>query len=86
MTRIAALAQAIFPGASLWIAWPRKAAGHVSDITDNLIREVCLPLGIVDVKVAAIDIDWSGLKMVWRKELRSAPRPPAHHLPVVPSS
>ena len=60
----------IFPSGSIWVAWPRKAAGHVSDITENLIRERALPLGLVDVKVAAIDNDWSGLKLVWRKELR----------------
>jgi hypothetical protein len=56
--------------ASLWLAWPRKAAGHVSDITENLLREVLLPTGVVDVKVAALDDDWSGLKFVWRKENR----------------
>jgi hypothetical protein len=53
-----------------WVAWPRKAAGHVSDITENLLRELLLPTGLVDVKVAALDEDWSGLKFVWRKELR----------------
>lgn len=61
----------IQPAGALWIAWPRKAAGHVSDVTENLIRDVALPTGLVDVKVAAIDEDWSGLKLVWRKELRS---------------
>lgn len=61
----------IFPDGSLWIAWPRKAAGHVSDVTENAIRDAVLPLGLVDVKVAAIDEDWSGLKIVWRKEKRS---------------
>ena len=55
---------------ALWVAWPRKAGGHVSDINDNLVREVLLPTGVVDVKVAAIDADWSGLKFVWRKENR----------------
>ena len=55
---------------ALWIAWPRKAAGHVSDVTDNLVRELLLPTGLVDVKVAALDADWSGLKFVWRKENR----------------
>jgi hypothetical protein len=69
--RIEALGTAIFPDGSLWIAWPRKAAGHESDITENGIRDVVLPRGLVDVKVAAIDHDWSGLKVVWRKELRS---------------
>ncbi|MEJ0014705.1 MAG: hypothetical protein WDN07_04015 [Actinomycetota bacterium] len=47
-------------------AWPRRAGSHRSDITDNLVRDVALPLGIVDVKVAAIDDDWSGLRFVWR--------------------
>jgi hypothetical protein len=64
------LGQAIFPDRSLWIAWPRKALGHDSDITENGIRDVVLPLGLVDVKVAAIDQDWSGLKIVWRRERR----------------
>jgi hypothetical protein len=56
--------------AMLWIAWPRKAGGHTSDITDQLVRETFLPIGIVDVKVAALDNDWSGLKFVWRVENR----------------
>jgi hypothetical protein len=55
---------------SLWVAWPRKAGGHVSDVDENLLREVLLPTGVVDVKVAALDVDWSGLKFVWRKENR----------------
>ena len=60
----------IRPAGALWIAWPRKAAGHMSEVTENLIRDLALPTGLVDVKVAAIDHDWSGLKLVWRKELR----------------
>jgi hypothetical protein len=64
------LGQRIFPAGALWIAWPRRAAGHRSDITDNVIREYVLPLGLVDVKVAAIDEDWSGLRVVWRVERR----------------
>jgi hypothetical protein len=68
--RVAALGQRIFPDGALWIAWPRKAAGHVSDVTENSIRDAVLPLGLVDVKVAAIDEDWSGLKVVWRRENR----------------
>ncbi len=66
----AAWGERIFPAGAVWIAWPRKAAGHVSDVTDNRIREAVLPLGLVDVKVAAIDDDWSGLKVVWRTERR----------------
>jgi len=64
--RLPGLAQRIYPAGALWIAWPRRAGGHHSDITENLIRERALPLGVVDVKVAAIDDDWSGLRMVWR--------------------
>jgi hypothetical protein len=64
------LGQRIFPAAALWIAWPRRAAGHRSDITENHIRSVALPLGLVDVKVAALGEDWSGLRLVWRVERR----------------
>lgn len=67
----AELGDRIFPAGALWIAWPRKAAGHTSDVTENLIREAVLPLGLVDIKVAAIDDNWSGLKIVWRKENRT---------------
>lgn len=61
---------AIRPDGALWIAWPRRAGGHESDMTDNAVRDAALPIGLVDVKVAALDRDWSALKMVWRKELR----------------
>ena len=66
------LARRIYPAGALWVAWPRRAAGHRSDITDNAIREEALPIGLVDVKVAAIDDDWSGLRLVWRVEYRDA--------------
>ncbi len=69
-SRIEALGQAIHPNGMVWIAWPRKAGGHESDVTENGIRDVVLPLGLVDVKVAALDDDWSGLKVVWRRERR----------------
>ena len=61
----------VFPSGSLWVAWPRKAAGHVSEVDENAIRDAALAVGMVDVKVAAIDDDWSGLKIVWRKENRT---------------
>jgi hypothetical protein len=67
---VAAAKDRIRPDGALWIAWPRKAGGHVSDVTENGIRAAVLPLGLVDVKVAAIDADWSGLKIVWRRENR----------------
>ena len=64
------LAKRVYPAGAIWAAWPRRAAGHSSDITDNVIREHALSLGLVDVKVAAIDDDWSGLRLVWRLKNR----------------
>jgi hypothetical protein len=64
------LARRIYPAGALWVAWPRRAGGHRSDITDTVVREHALPMGLVDVKVAAIDDDWSGLRLVWRVENR----------------
>jgi hypothetical protein len=69
---IPALGQRIFPAGAIWIAWPRRAAGHDSDIRESDIRAAALPLGLVDVKVAALDEDWSGLRLVWRVERRQA--------------
>jgi hypothetical protein len=66
LERLPGLARRIFPAGALWAAWPRRAAGHVSDITDNVVRGRALGIGLVDVKVAAIDEDWSGLRLVWR--------------------
>jgi len=60
----------VFPAGALWIAWPRKAAGHVSDLGDAVVREAALARRLVDVKVAALDHDWSALKLVWRREHR----------------
>jgi hypothetical protein len=61
----AALASLADRGA-LWISWPKRSAGVPSDLTEDLIRELALPLGIVDVKVCAVDAVWSGLKLVRR--------------------
>jgi hypothetical protein len=68
--RLPALSQRIYPAGTLWAAWPRRAAGHDSDITDNILREHALELGLVDIKVAAIDDGWSGLRLVWRARNR----------------
>ena len=65
------LAPAIFPDRTLWVAWPKRASKVPTDITEHVVREVALPLGLVDVKVAAIDETWSGLKLVWRREHRA---------------
>jgi hypothetical protein len=70
--RLPALLRALCADGSLWIAWPRKAAGHVSDISEQDLRNIVLPTGLVDTKVAALDEDWSALKFVWRRELRSS--------------
>ena len=65
-----ALGERIRPDGTLWAAWPRKAAGHVSDLGDTVVRDAALERGLVDVKVAAISADWSGLKIVWRRANR----------------
>jgi hypothetical protein len=65
-----ALMSAIVPNGTIWISWPKKSAKVPTDITEDVIREVLLPIGLVDVKVCAVDETWSGLKMVIRKELR----------------
>lgn len=67
---IPVLAPRIFPDGAIWAAWPRRAGGHESDIREQHIRDIALPLGLVDVKVAALDQDWSGLRLVWRRENR----------------
>jgi hypothetical protein len=54
----------------LWVSWPKKASGVATDITEEVIREVCLPLGFVDIKVCAVDETWSGLKLMIRRENR----------------
>ena len=56
--------------ATIWVSWPKKTAKVPTDITEDTIREVALPLGLVDVKVCAVTDIWSGLKLVLRKELR----------------
>jgi hypothetical protein len=60
----------IRPDAVIWVSWPKKASRVATDITEDVIREICLPMGLVDVKVCAVDEVWSGLKLVIRKALR----------------
>ena len=64
--RLPGLARRVFPAGAVWALWPRRAGGHESDITDSVVRGYALDLGLVDVKVAAVDKDWSGLRLVWR--------------------
>src|SRR3954453_8975950 len=65
-----ALAAAVAPSGSVWIAWPKKASGMETDINENVLREELLPTGWVDNKVCAIDERWSGLRFVLRRETR----------------
>jgi hypothetical protein len=58
------------PDAAVWVSWPKKSARVPTEITEDVVRAVALPLGFVDVKVCAIDETWSGLKLVVRKALR----------------
>ena len=64
------LRELLRPDAVLWVSWPKKASKMPTDITEDVIRDVVLPLGWVDVKVCAVDATWSGLKLVVRKALR----------------
>jgi len=70
---VGALGQLVFPNGALWIAWPKKSVGVVTDVTEHVVREVALPLGLVDNKVCAIDETWTGLRFVWRTERRASP-------------
>ena len=73
--RLPALGRAIFPDGGLWIAWPKRASKVPTDMTEDVVRELALPLGLVDNKVCAIDETWSGLRIVWRKEHRGSSTP-----------
>jgi hypothetical protein len=68
--RLPALLHALEPSGTLWISWPKKASGVLTDITEDVVRAVALPTGLVDVKVAAVDDVWSGLKLVRRLKNR----------------
>ncbi|PDT85027.1 hypothetical protein CO676_07185 [Sinorhizobium sp. BJ1] len=68
----AALADRLRPGGMLWISWPKRASGVATTLTEDALREIFLPLGLIDVKVCAVDAVWSGLKFVFRKEIRSS--------------
>lgn len=60
----------ITPSGMIWVSWPKKVAKIQTDVTEDVIREIALPLGLVDIKVCAVDAVWSGLKLVIRVELR----------------
>jgi hypothetical protein len=60
--------------AAIWVSWPKKASKVPTDITEGTIRDLALPMGLVDIKVCAVDEVWSGLKLVVRKENRASAR------------
>ena len=66
----------VFPAGGLWLAWPKKASGRPTDITDGALRSVLLPRGMVDNKVCAVDATWTALRFVWRREHRVLDAPP----------
>jgi hypothetical protein len=68
--RLGELRTRMAPAAGLWIAWPKRASRVPTDMTEDVIREIALPTGLVDNKVCAIDAVWSGLRLVIRRELR----------------
>ena len=70
--RIAALERRIEPDGALWVAWPKRASRVPTDMSEDVVRDVALPRGLVDNKVCAIDETWSGLRLVVRSELRAA--------------
>jgi hypothetical protein len=66
------LAKKLPAAGTIWVSWPKKSAKAATDITEDTVRRIALPLGLVDVKVCAIDATWSGLKLVWRRENRAS--------------
>jgi len=68
--QLATLHEMLDPAGQIWVSWPKKASGVTTDITEDTIRDVALPMGFVDIKVCAVDAIWSGLKLVIRRELR----------------
>jgi hypothetical protein len=67
---VLALKSTVAPNGMVWVAWPKRASKMPTDLTEDVIRDIVLPTGLVDVKVCAIDATWSGLKLVIRKALR----------------
>lgn len=67
---LAMLQPLLAPSGSIWVSWPKKSAKVATDITEDTIRDICLPMGLVDVKVCAVDTIWSGLKLMIRRDRR----------------
>ena len=69
-TKLECFRKLIAPDGMIWVSWPKKSSGVATDMTEDIVRDIALPMGLVDIKVCAVDEVWSGLKLVIRKELR----------------
>jgi hypothetical protein len=69
---LSAARPALAPAGMIWVSWPKKASRRPCDFTEDTIRQIALPIGLVDVKVCAVDAVWSGLKLVIRRTERPA--------------
>jgi hypothetical protein len=70
-SKLQSFREAIAPDGMIWVSWPKKSSGVATDLSDIVVRDTALPLGLVDIKVCAIDETWSGLKFVIPKDLRA---------------
>src|SRR5439155_5196002 len=71
-SRLSILREKIADNGTIWVSWPKKSAKVPTDITEDVVREIALPLGLVDIKVCAVDETWSGLKLMIRREKRKS--------------
>jgi Protein of unknown function (DUF3052) len=69
-TKLQRLRKIVATEGVIWVSWPKKSSGVETDVTEDVVREIALPVGLVDIKVCAVDETWSGLKLMIRKELR----------------
>ena len=72
--KMSILRDKISDNGAIWVSWPKKSSGISTDVTEDVIREIALPLGFVDIKVCAVDETWSGLKFMIRRENRKSKR------------
>jgi len=70
--KMSILREKIADDGTVWISWPKKSSGISTDVTEDVVREIALPLGFVDIKVCAVDETWSGLKLMIRRENRKS--------------
>ena len=72
--KMSILRDKISDNGAIWVSWPKKSSGISTDVTEDVIREIALPFGFVDIKVCAVDETWSGLKLMIRRENRKSKR------------